>query len=117
MALNVKYKLLQNLWDPISDINTYWSKALQRLALIFMGLKFLIQTVKLLNQNSWACNTIYMHPGRMRFEENTGKSQVHRVLYEILTTKRCKRPRERFLELHNSLANICAPVKIANPIN
>ena len=45
MALNVKYKLLQNLWDPISDINTYWSKALQRLALIFMGLKFLIQTV------------------------------------------------------------------------
>ena len=62
MALNVKYKLLQNLWDPISDINTYWSKALQRLALIFMGLKFLIQTVKLPDQNSWAYN-----PRRMCF--------------------------------------------------
>ena len=39
---------------PISDINTYWSKALQRLAFIFMGLKFLIQTVKLPDENSWA---------------------------------------------------------------
>ena len=54
MGLNVKYKLLQNLWESISDINTYWSKALQRLAFIFMGLKFLIQTVKFPDQNSWA---------------------------------------------------------------
>ena len=46
MVLNVKYKLLQNLCSPISDINTYWSKALQRLVFIFMGLNFVIQTVK-----------------------------------------------------------------------
>ena len=50
MGLNVKYKLLQNLWEPISDINTYWSKALQRLAFIFMGLKFLIQTAEISEQ-------------------------------------------------------------------
>ena len=102
---------------PISDINTYWSKALQRLAFIFMGLKFLIQTVELPDPIMRMLGERVLRGIHCPTEENQKLINFIRNL----DNGRCKRPQGAF-SVHNSLANICAVCnylctgKIANPI-
>ena len=114
MGLNVKYKLLQNLWAADIGHKYILEQGSTKIGLYIYGLE-------ISNSNSWVARSNNENARRMCFERyplsNWRKSEVDYILYEILTTGDVRDHRGLFRctipwQISVQCATICALAKL-----